>query len=210
MSVTWPVFWSHIPETDRSALKEVVAQLLKTGVIFGDAGRDKQLFRLAQDYQNEIAEYFSVLSLELYPDPDQPILQARPIPGECSITAKFTKDETLVVLTLWRMDDDARMERATEKVLVTTNDLDTRLRLYFEKIEPPSTSQMDRILIRLRQRKLIQYRKNEDRFGDSDIEILPTLSRAIPFEHAEAWKQYADLFNQEGAGAEDVVTSQSQ
>ncbi len=201
----WPGFWTHVPEPDRLALREVIAQLLKTGVIVGESGRDLQLFRLAREYEREIAEYLAVLSLELYPDSNQPILQARPIPGECALTAKFTKDETLVILTLWRLDDETRMESITEKVLVTANDLDTRLRLYFEKIEPPSPSHLDRILIRLRQRKLIQYRKNDDRFGDSDIEILPTLARTIPFENAEAWQQYANLFHEPAANPETAA-----
>jgi hypothetical protein len=205
MSASWPTFWEHIPEADRSALREVIAQLLKTGVVLGNSGRDLQLFRLAQDYQREIAEYLSVLSLELFLDPSEPIFQARPIPGECALTAKFSKDETLVILTLWRMDDETRMESITDKVIVTANDLHTRLRLYFEKIEPPAPTHLDRILVRLRQRKLIQYRKNEDRFGDSDIEILPTLSRTIPFENAEAWQQYANLFQEPATSAEKTT-----
>lgn len=65
MSASWPTFWEHIPETDRTALREVIAQLLKTGVVLGNSGRDLQLFRLAQDYQKEVTEYLSVLSLEL-------------------------------------------------------------------------------------------------------------------------------------------------
>src|SRR5579871_4491486 len=100
MSASWPTFWEHIPETDRAALREVIAQLLKTGVVLGNSGRDLQLFRLAQDYQKEVTEYLSVLSLELFLDPTEPIFQARPIPGECALTAKFSKDETLVILTL--------------------------------------------------------------------------------------------------------------
>ena len=205
MSASWPAFWEHIPEADRSALREVIAQLLKTGVVLGNSGRDLQLFRLAQDYQKEIADYLSVLSLELFLDASEPIFQARPIPGECALTAKFSKDETLVILTLWRMDDETRMESITNKVIVTANDLHTRLRLYFEKIEPPTPTHLDRILVRLRQRKLIQYRKNDDRFGDSDIEILPTLSRTIPFENAEAWQQYANLFHEPAASAEKAT-----
>jgi len=206
MSAAWPTFWEHIPESDRAALREVVAQLLKTGVILGESGRDLQLYRLAQDYQKEIAEYLSVLSLELFPDPTHPILQARPIPGECALTAKFSKDETLVVLTLWRMDDETRMENITDKVFVTANDLHTRLRLYFEKVEPPAPTHLDRILVRLRQRKLVHYRKNEDRLGDSEIEILPTLARTIPFENAEAWQQYANLFHEPATNAEATAT----
>lgn len=107
-----------------------------------------------------------------------------------------------MILTLWRMDDETRMESITDKVIVTANDLHTRLRLYFEKIEPPAPTHLDRILVHLRQRKMIQYRKNDDRFGDSDIEILPTLSRTIPFENAEAWQQYASLFQESAPTAE--------
>ena len=209
MTPLWPSFWPEIPEDDRPALREILTELLATGVLFGENGRERELFLTAGQYTKQLADYLSPLSLELVPDPDRPILQARPIPGECGLTARFTKDETLVVLTLWRLYDDARLEGPAETVLVSANDLYARLKLYFEHIEPPAETHLDRILAKLRSRRLIRYQKNEERFGESRLEILPTLSRAIPFERAEEWAQAAALFRQpslpsEGEAAADA------
>jgi hypothetical protein len=196
MNLPWPSFWNHVREDDRSALREVLAELLSTGVLFGDEGRARELYMTARDYQRELAEYLAPLNLDLLADPDKPILQARPLPGECGLTAKFTKDETLLVLTLWRMYYDARLEGPVETVVVTANSVFAKLKLYFEHIEPPKDSHLERLLARLRSRRLIRFRAHEDsqRFGESLVEILPTLQRVIPFESAEAWQQQADLY----------------
>jgi hypothetical protein len=52
------------------------------------------------------------------------------------------------------------------------------------------------MLIKLRHRRLIRLRWPEEdtRFGESQVEILPTLARAIPFENADAWEQQASLY----------------
>lgn len=196
MTPLWPSFWTDIPEVDRPALREILTELLATGVLFGENGRERELFLTARQYTRQLTDYLAPLSLELVPDPDRPILQARPIPGECGLTARFTKDETLVVLTLWRLYDDARMEGPAETVVISANDLYARLKLYFEHIEPPAETHLERILAKLRSKRLIRFQKNEERFGESRLEILPTLSRAIPFERAEEWTQAAALFQQ--------------
>ena len=52
------------------------------------------------------------------------------------------------------------------------------------------------MLGKLRNRRLVRVRWHEDpgQFGESQIEILPTLRRVIPFENAEAWQQQAGLY----------------
>jgi hypothetical protein len=195
MSLPWPSFWSHIPETDRAVIREILTELLSTGVLLGDDGRARQLYLVAREYQRELTEYLAPLSLDLLADPDRPLFQARPIPGECGLTGRFSKDETLLVLTLWRMYDEVRMERTTNTVIVTANEVFARLRLYFEKIEPPTETHFDRMISMLRSKRLIRIQRHEDpsRFGESVIEILPTLQRVIPFESLDAWEQQAAL-----------------
>ena len=195
MNLPWPSFWQHIRDDDRAALRETLSELLSTGILLGDEGRARQLYLTAREYQRELAEYLAPLNLDLISDPDRPILQARPIPGECGLTARYTKDETLLVLTLWRIFYDARMERTVEAVVISANDLFARLKLYFEHIEPPTESHLERLLSRLRSRRLIRYKKHEDdqRFGESLIEILPTLQRLIPFEDEDAWQVQVQL-----------------
>lgn len=52
---------------------------------------------------------------------------------------------------------------------------------------------MREMLGRLRNRRLIRIQWHDDaaRFGESQVEILPTLPRVIPFEDAAAWEQQA-------------------
>jgi hypothetical protein len=196
MNLPWPSFWNHIREEDRDPLREVLAELLSTGVLLGDEGHARELYLTARDHQRELAEYLAPLNLDLVADPDKPILQARPVPGECGLTVRFTKDETLLVLTLWRIYYDVRLERPVETVVISANDVFAKLKLYFEHIEPPKDSHLERLLTRLRGRRLIRFRRHEDaqQFGESLVEILPTLQRVIPFESAEAWQQQADLY----------------
>jgi hypothetical protein len=97
----WPSFWSHIPESDRPLLCDCVAELLKSGAIIGDQGAARELYLLARDqYLRELTDYFAVLNIEIVSDGEHPIIQARPIAGECDLVSTFTKDETLLVLTL--------------------------------------------------------------------------------------------------------------
>ena len=185
MTPQWPSFWAHIPDDDRPAMREILSDLLATGV-----------FQTARKYEPELAEYLSLLNVALFQDPDRPILQARPIPGECGLTARFTKDETLVVLTLWRIYDDAIMERPTNIVALSADDLFAKLKLYFEHIEPPAPTHLERILVKLRSRRLVRFQPDAEQFGESRLEILPTLARVIPFERPEEWAQSAALYQQ--------------
>ncbi len=190
----WPKFWEHIQENDRTSIRSIVAELLSTGVLFGDMGRERELFLVAREYQAELSDYLAVAGLELFVDPDRPIFQARPIPSECGLMATFNKDETLVALTLWRIYDEMRMEQISEAIVITANDLDARLKLYFESVVPPTDSHLERMLIRFRQRRFIRFQKDEEKLGESRIEILPTLARAIPFDSPEDWAGQASLF----------------
>ena len=198
MPLPWPSFWQHIPADDRSALSDILTELLAHGALLGDTGRDRELYLLAREYQMEITEYLAPLHLELVPDPDRPILQLRPVPGDCGLMARFNKAETLLVLTLWRIYHDARMETVTETVVVAVNDIWQKLRLYFERVEPPKETLLREMLGRLKDRRLIRLNWHEDaeHFGESQIEILPTLPRVIPFEDAAAWEQQAGLYRQ--------------
>jgi hypothetical protein len=207
MSLPWPTFstWNRIAEQDRAALSEILAELLVHGALIGDAGRDHELYLLAREYQPEISEYLAPLHLELWIDPDRPIFQVRPVPGDCALMARFNKAETLLVLTLWRIYHDARMNNVVASVVVSANDIWEKLRLYFENIVPPTDAQLREMLGKLRSRRLVRVQWSEDdaRFGESQVEILPTLPRVIPFENAAAWQQQAALYQTPvGAAAE--------
>lgn len=206
MPLPWPSFWQHIPTDDRPAISDILTELLAHGALLGDTGRSRELYLLAREYQRELGEYLAPLHLEAIPDPDRPILQLRPVPGDCGLVARFNKAETLLVLTLWRMYHDARMNSVTETVVITANEVWQRLQLYFETLTPPTEAQLRDMLGRLRNRRLVQvqWHEDSDRFGESQIEILPTLSRVIPFENAAAWQEQANLYRQPAPGDLDA------
>ncbi|MBM3834589.1 MAG: DUF4194 domain-containing protein [Verrucomicrobia bacterium] len=203
MPLPWPRFWEHVREEDRAPLSDTLTELLAHGALIGDAGRDRESYLLAREYQREISDYLAPLNLELVGDPDRPIFQLRPAPGDCGLVARFNKAETLLVLALWRIYHDARMEQAVATVVVTINDIWRRLGIYFEKLELPKEAQLREMLAMLRRRRLVRVQWDEDpnRFGESQVEILPTLPRVIPFENAAAWEQQIVLYQQVGEGS---------
>lgn len=213
MSLPWPTFstWTRIREEDRSALSEVLTELLAHGALLGEGGRDRELYLLAREYQPELAEYLAPLHLQLVPDPDRAFFQLRPVPGDCGLMARFNKAETLLVLTLWRIYHDARMEQSAEAVVVSANEIWHRLKLYFEQVELPTPAQLREMLGRLRHRRLVRAQWHEDagQFGESQVEILPTLARVIPFENAEAWVQQVALYQQPGGDTEPGVVREA-
>ena len=209
MPLPWPSFWQHIREEDRAALSDILSDLLAHGALIGDAGRNHELYLLAREFQREIGEYLAPLHLELVPDPDRPIFQLRPVPADCRLMARFNKAETLVVLTLWRLYHDARMENVSDLVVVPVNLLWQRLRLYFETVAPPTEAQLREMLGKLRHRRWVRVKWEDDpaRFGDTQVEILPTLQRAIPFENAAAWEQQAALYSAPASASPDSAAS---
>ena len=62
----WPrSFWSDVPDSDRAALREVLAELLGRGVLLGDEGSGRELYLLARDhYRSHVEDYLAPLALE--------------------------------------------------------------------------------------------------------------------------------------------------
>ncbi|MGB7792902.1 MAG: DUF4194 domain-containing protein [Terrimicrobiaceae bacterium] len=124
---------------------QVLTELLSAGVLLGEEGRGRELYLTAREYERDLAEYLAPLHFVLVSYPDRPILQARPLRGECGLTAKFSKAETLVVLVLWRIYDEVRLTQVASTALVPVEEIFQRLKLYFERIDPPTESQLERI-----------------------------------------------------------------
>jgi hypothetical protein len=191
---------------DRLAISEILTELLAHGALLGDSGRDHELYMLSREYQRELTEYLAPLGLELISDPDRPHCQLRPAPGDCGLMARFNKAETLLVLTLWRIYHDKRMESPVPTVIVSANEIWQRLQVYFKTLTAPTEAQLRDMLTKLRQRRLVRIQWHEDpsRFGESQVEILPTLQRVIPFDSAAAWEQHASLYEQAEAVEADA------
>lgn len=212
MPLPWPTFntWNRIREDDRAAISDALTELLAHGALIGDAGRDRELYLLAREYQSELSEYLAPLHLILMPDPDRPIFLLRPVPGDCGLLARFNKPETLLVLTLWRIYHDSRMEQTVDAVVVTANEIWQRLGLYFKQVDLPTPGQLRDILGKLRNRRLVrvQWHEETSQFGESQVEILSTVAHVIPFEDASAWEQQVTLYQQPGGpdGEKEVAS----
>lgn len=196
VSPLWPSFWPLVPEEDRAPIRDVLAELLGRGVILGNEGSGRELFLLIRDhYQTHVADYLAPLGLELIVDDEAMLLQARPRTESCQLMGNFSRDETLVILTMWRIWDDEQASHSTSAVIITVDDLWNRLKLFFDRIEPPEKTQIDAILTKLRRHRLVRTHKPESMTlpGEMQIEILPSLARVIPFDDLVAWVQRADL-----------------
>lgn len=200
----WPSFWADVPEEDRAPIRDVLAELLGRGVLLGSEGSGRELFLLIRDhYQRHISDYLAPLGLELIVDDEAPLLQARPRTEACQLLASFNRDETLVILGLWRLWDDARSNGTAAAVILTVDDLWQQLRVFFDRIEPPEKTQIEAILTKLRRHRLVRTARPDGMTqpGELQIEILPSLPRAIPFDDLEAWLQRVDICQPEAAEA---------
>jgi len=206
----WPrSFWSDVPDADRAALREVLAELLGRGVLLGDEGSGRELYMLARDhYRTHVEDYLAPLALELIVDEDHSLLQARPRTESCLLLGRFDKDETLVLLALWRLYDDEISIGSQEAVIVTVDQLWAALNVYFDKVHYPEKSQIESCLVRLRRHRLVRTLKPEGmtQAGEMQIEILPSLSRVIPFDDIAAWQARAETFQppKDGSAIEEV------
>jgi hypothetical protein len=209
-TLPWPKFWLHIAEADRQPLRDILGALLRHGVILGDEGSERDLFRLVRDHlRTDVEEYFAPLGVRIVVLDEPPIIQAQAIPDECDLLAQFTQQETLLALVLWRMYDEALITSNTKAVLLTANDLWLKWQVIFDRIEPPTISALRDALTRLRRKRLIRITDAEDptRPGDALIEILPTLPRVIDFAGLEEWQARTAAFQVVGDSDTEVSTT---
>jgi hypothetical protein len=131
------------------------------------------------------------------------------------LLANFTKDETLLLLALWRINYDVRMNQVTRVVVVSVKEILGKLKIYFKNTEPPAATALEGMLAKLRSRRLVSL-KNSDtgKFDDeTQVEILPTLPRVIPFDDLAAWDARCELAapapNENDASDTDAETAPS-
>ncbi len=204
----WPRFWSDVPDLDRAPMREVLAELLGRGVLIGDEGSGRDLFLLARDhYRSHLEDFLAPLALELIVDDDHSLLQARPRTESCLLLARFNRDETLVLLALWRLYDDERSSGVQEAVIKTVDELWEHLKICFPNIDRPEKTHLDSLLARLKRHRLIRTARPDGmtQLGEMQIEILPSLVRVIPFDNIAAWLAQVD--QQQGQIAEPEVTT---
>lgn len=192
----WPSFWAEVPAEDRAPVRDILAELLGRGVLLGDTGSGRELFLLARDHHRfRIEDYLAPLGLELIVDEETMLLQARPRVESCQLLGTFTKDETLILLALWRVWDEAQTAGLSSAVLLSLDELWSRLRVYFDAIEPPERTQIEDALKKLKRHRLVRTQRPDGAEGPGAllIEVLPSLTRVIPFDSIEQWSESARL-----------------
>lgn len=208
----WPSFWADVPVEDRAPIRSILAELLGHGTLIGDTGAGRDLFRLARDhYAGHLKDYLAPLGMELIVDDDVLLLQARPRPEACLLLGQFSKDETLLLLVLWRIWDDERSSQAAERVILTVDQLWNHFRTTFDRIDPPLPTQLTAILAKLKRHRLIRSHRPDGATGDGEtlIEILPSLARTIPFDSIEEWTTRKDLYQSDSQGVRSEPSNSS-
>jgi hypothetical protein len=203
-TLPWPTFWNNIAEADRQPLRDILSELLRYGVIFGDEGSGRDRFRLVREHLRTYVEgYFAPLGLRLLVLDDPPLIQIQPIPEECDLLARFTLQETLLALVLWLMYDEAQLTNRSKAVLFSVNEFWNKCRIIFDRLNELSPNAMKEALVRFRRKRLIRFEDSEDpsRPGDGMIEVLPTLARVIDFAGLEEWQARAAVFQKESEAA---------
>ncbi len=191
----WPSFWHDVPVQDRAPMRDILAELLSHGVLLGDTGSGRELLLVAQEYRLRLADYLAPLGLELVVDEEVPLLQARPRAESCQLLGSFNKWETLILLALWRVWDEAQTAGLSAAVTLTLDELYEKLHVYFEDIERPERTQLEDALNKLKRHRLVRTRRPDgsESPGETCIEVLPSLARVIPFDTIENWRERADL-----------------
>lgn len=194
MSLPWPGFWGEVPEEDREPLRAALNRLLSHGAILGDEGGGRELYQLVRDrYRKQVAEHLAPfgLAVVVHPEPFL-IIQAEPQPGECKLLASFDQQETLLALVLWRMYDEALAGPPGGAVTFTLNAIWTKWRVYFPAVEAPTPHGLDEALTTLKRKCFVRQVGTADpqKAGDTRIEVLPTLTRAIGFADAADWQNF--------------------
>ena len=202
----WPPYLNHVPEKDRQLFKESVAALLSSGSILRSDAQDA--YDLARSaYFQEIEAFLSVLDIDLIPDDDSALLQARPKEA-CLLTARFSKAETLIVLSLWRIYYEAALDGQADEVIITIDDLHRKLKeVYFPDVQPPAFTQCEAALKSLQRLNLVRYKRDDRNPDASEVQVLRTIRRIIPFASLEEWNKQATLFSAQEPASNGEATA---
>jgi hypothetical protein len=141
-----------------------------------------------------VDELAGLLDLKLHWEHQDRTVQA--VPQSSGFLLRLKLDATLVLLTLWYEFDTAVRDRGeTPPVRLTAQQLNDSLTAKFEPLRKhlPSQTRLREILA-LAQRKNLVHITPDIVLERSQIEILPTLKRVIPFQGIEEWNKNAERY----------------
>src|SRR5438477_2207590 len=178
----------------RERLGEALRRLLAHGSILGWEPAQLDLYHWSYQNRDRLDELSALLDLKLDWDHRERTVQA--VPQSAAFLLRLRLDATLVLLTLWYEFDTAVRDRGeTPPVRLTAQQLNDSLAAKFEPLRKhlPSPTRLREILS-LAQRKNLVHVTLDVTLERSQIEILPTLKRVLPFQNIEDWNKNADRY----------------
>jgi hypothetical protein len=185
---------AKLPASDRERLGEALRRLLANGSILGLEAAQTDLYHWCHQNRGCVEDLASLLDLKLYWEHQDRTVQA--VPQSSAFLLHLKLDATLVLLTLWyEFDTAVRDHGETPPVRLTVQQLNDSLSAKFEPLRKhlPSQTRLHEILS-LAQRKNLVYFTPDTAPERSQIEILTTLKRVIPFQSIEDWNKNADRY----------------
>jgi hypothetical protein len=174
--------WAAVETPQRERLGAALGRLLGRGsAVREQVGEPAGDFRLLDRYEEAAREYLRPLGWDLRIDRAAGFANAFRPDGGCRVY--FNKDETILACLL-RLLWQERAGRAAweDGVFVTVADLDDAHVAHTRDDRPPSRRRLARTLRRLDRLNLITLPRPFEPSPDAPIEILPTLTAAIPDE----------------------------
>ncbi len=177
--------------TDRARLREAMEELLSRGSILGLDQGMSGLYAWCRVNPDLLRDVADLSGLDVQLEHESRLVQA--IPKNAALTMRLPKDATLVLLALW-YEYDTQLRDGASQVFLSVMQLNQLLK---EKLLPdvkalPSPTRMREILQLARRFNLIQFVREEP-LERSQIEVLQTLKRVIPFNGMEEWTKTAQL-----------------
>lgn len=185
---------AKLSTNDRERLGEGLRRLLAHGSILGLESAQTDLYHWCYQNRAWVDELAGLLDLKLHWEHQDRTVQA--VPQSAAFLLHLKLDATLVLLTLWYEFDTAVRDRGeTPPVRLTAQQLNDSLAAKFEPLRKhlPSPTRLREILSLARRKNLVHVTFDVT-LERSQIEILPTLKRVIPFQNLEEWNKNADRY----------------
>jgi hypothetical protein len=179
---------------DRERLGEALRRLLANGSILGLELSQTDLYHWAYQNRDHVDELATLLDLKLHWEHQDRMVQA--VPQTSQFLLRLKLDATLVLLTLWYEFDTAVRDRGeTPPVRINAEQLNDSLASKFEPLRKhlPSPTRLREILSQAQRKNLVRFTPDVA-LERSEIEILPTLKRVIPFQNIEEWNKNAERY----------------
>jgi hypothetical protein len=183
---------AQLTDADRNRLAEAMQTLLARGSILGLEHGQGELYAWCRQNSDWLREIMALAGFQVSNEHESRLIQATP--QKASLTLRLRQDATVVLLALWYEFDTQVRDHGATTVSLTVEQLNQLLheKLLPDLKEPPSPTRLLEILRQAHRFNLVNLDIAEP-FEQSQIEVLPTLRRVIPFQDLADWAKTAEL-----------------